>query len=101
MVHLFTSYINSKAQMDLEFEVPKRIKPATAINWTRFNNGGHIPNTQKYSFDELFAKKSYIKPNQLKEDSIELYNIIDDIKTDPRNTFSKKRELISLVIRNK
>ncbi|OMJ77161.1 hypothetical protein SteCoe_23302 [Stentor coeruleus] len=103
-VNLFTDYINTKAKLSLDMHLPAKPKPTTAVNWTRINNGGHIPKIQKQNASEyldLFAKKSYIKPNQLAKDSIEILNIIDDIKTDPRNTFSKKKELISRTLRHK
>ena len=97
LVHLFTGFISSKAKMDLQFDTPKQSKPTTAINWTRMHNGGHIPRSPNQTYDSLFARKSYIKPHQLKQDSTEFNNLIDDIKTDPRNSYSRKKDLIAKV----
>ena len=100
LVHLFTTHINSKVHSDFMISYPKKVFRETAVKWTRNKNGGHIPDMNKTNFYDLFAKKSYIKPNQLKEDSDEMSLIIDNIKTDPRHTFSKKKELISLALKN-
>lgn len=99
LVHIFTGFVNSKAKTDLIVASPQRTKPATALNWTRKNNGGHIPVEALIPYQDQFAKRSYIKPNQPKTDSTELGNIIDDIKTDSRLTFSKKKQLISLAFK--
>jgi hypothetical protein len=99
--HMFTSFINSKAGLEFPVHVPKRIKPTTSVNWTRLNNGGHIPVTTTTKYTDLFAKKSYLKPQQLKEDARGLEVIIDDIKTNPRLTYSKKKELIDNALKRK
>jgi hypothetical protein len=101
-VNLFTDFIHSKARFDIDVELPKRVKPTTAINWKRINNGGHIPRLQsgtKGGYLDMFAKRSYIKPHQLAEDSKEIENLIDDIRTDPRLTFSRKKEKINRVLK--
>jgi hypothetical protein len=102
--NLFTDFINTKAKFNVNVDFPKKLKPTTAVNWTRHNNGGHIPRIKtdgNKKYLDMFAKRSYIKPNQLTEDSIELFNVLDDIKTDPRHTFSKKKELIEIALKYK
>lgn len=103
-VNLFTDFINTKAKFDFSVDVPKKLKPTTAVNWNRHNNGGHIPRIktdEKSNYLDMFAKRSYIKPNQLPQDSNELNSILDSIKTDPRHRFSKKKELIDIVLKYK
>lgn len=103
-VNLFTDFINTKAKFDFEVNIPKKLKPTTAVNWNRQNNGGHIPRMKtddKKNYLDWFAKRSYIKPHQLPQDSTELSNILDNIKTDPRHSFSKKKELIEIALKYK
>jgi hypothetical protein len=103
-VNLFTDFINTKARLEVSVDIPKRIKPTTAVNWTRQNNGGHIPRIQtheRHNYLDMFAKRSYIKPHQLEKDSNELLHELDNIRTNPRHTFSKKRELIEIALKYK
>ena len=100
--NLFTDFIHSKAKFEIDVEAIRKAKPATAINWKRYDNGGHIPFIKDRSKDEyleMFARRSYIKPNQLEGDANEIENIIDDIKTNPKLTFSRKKQMIDIAIR--
>ena len=100
LVHLFTGFISSKAKMHLQFLTPTPINATTAINWTRMHNGGHIPKSPNNPYPDLFARKSYLKPNQLKQDSADLSFLIDDIKTSPNNPYSRKKQQIAQVYKS-